>query len=38
MKKIILNWMPPAMINMPSPSMSVLKKYLTENGYDVTII
>ena len=30
--------MPPAMINMPSPSMSVLKKYLTENGYDVTII
>lgn len=38
MKKIILNWMPPAMINVPSPSMSVLKKYLTVNGYDVTII
>ncbi len=30
--------MPPAMINVPSPSMSVLKKYLTVNGYDVTII
>lgn len=38
MKKIILNWMPPAMDIMPSPSMSVLKQYLVSNGFDVDVI
>ncbi|MCS2221621.1 radical SAM protein [Bacteroides fragilis] len=38
MKKIILNWMPPSMVEMPSPAMSVLKQYLTQNGYHVDII
>ena len=38
MKKIILNWLPPSMANMPAPSMSVLKAYLTSKGYDVSIL
>jgi radical SAM superfamily enzyme YgiQ (UPF0313 family) len=36
--KIILNWMPPAMIEAPSPSMSILKQYLQNNGFKVEII
>lgn len=36
-KKIILNWMPPASINWPSPAMSVLKGYLTYHHYNVDI-
>lgn len=36
--KIILNWMPPAMIEAPSPSMSVLKQYLQNNEFEVEII
>jgi radical SAM superfamily enzyme YgiQ (UPF0313 family) len=38
MKKIILNWMPPALDYIPSPSMSVLKQYLVSNGFDVDVI
>lgn len=36
--KIILNWMPPAMIELPSPAMSILKRYLENHGFDVEII
>lgn len=36
--KIILNWMPPAMIELPSPAMSILKRYLENHGLDVEII
>lgn len=36
-KKILLNWMPPAMVQMPSPAMSVLKSYLVNRGFDVGI-
>lgn len=38
MKKIILNWLPPSMNNMPSPAMSVLKKTLISNGYEVEVV
>ena len=38
MKKIILNWLPPSMTIMPSPPMSVLKAYLSAQGYNVSII
>ncbi|MDR0891778.1 MAG: B12-binding domain-containing radical SAM protein [Mediterranea sp.] len=37
MKKVVLNWMPPGMIEMPSPSMSILKQYLGSNGYPVEV-
>lgn len=37
-KKILLNWLPPALEDSPSPSMSVLKKYLEKCGYNVKII
>lgn len=37
MKHVILNWMPPANSNWPSPAMSVLKSYLTHHQYDVEI-
>lgn len=37
--KIILNWLPPANIAWPSPSMSVLKNFLCHNGvYNVQVI
>ena len=36
-KRIILNWMPPAMINLPSPSMSILKGYLESCGFNIDI-
>ena len=36
-KKIILNWMTPAILDMPSPSMSVLKPYLISKGFNVEI-
>lgn len=29
--------MPPSLVEMPSPAMSVLKQYLCVNGYDVKI-
>lgn len=37
MKRIILNWMPPALEGLASPSLSVLKNYLAHNGFDVKI-
>lgn len=38
-KRIILNWLPPANIAWPSPSMSVLKSFLCrKGGYDVQVI
>ncbi|MCL2313386.1 MAG: hypothetical protein FWC41_13100, partial [Firmicutes bacterium] len=37
MKKILLNWLPPAQLNSPSPSFSVLKGYLEQGGYMVDI-
>lgn len=36
-KKILLGWCPPAMLEMPSPSMSVLKAHLVDNGFQVEI-
>ena len=36
--KIILNWMPPAMTDLPSPAMSILKTYLENKGFEVKII
>ncbi len=37
MKSIILNWMPPAKIDSPSPSLSVLKNFLQSNGFKVKV-
>lgn len=37
MKKILLNWCPPAMPNQPAPGLSVLKAHLDANGYETTI-
>lgn len=37
MKHILLNWMSPSLIEMPSPAMSVLKKYLSIHNYEVKI-
>lgn len=37
MKKILLNWLPPAMVNFASPAMSVLKGHLHKNGYQVQV-
>lgn len=36
--RIILNWLPPADVNFPAPSMTVLKRALVERGYKVDII
>lgn len=36
-KQIILGWAPPANVYMPSPAMSVLKAYLQNFGYLVSI-
>lgn len=36
-KKIILCWMPPAYIGLPSPAMSVLKAFLCSHGHNVYI-
>ncbi len=36
-KKIILNYLPPARIDSPSIALSILKSFLTLNGYDVEI-
>ena len=35
--RIVLNWCPPATIDMPSPSMSVLKTYLERFNFNVEI-
>ncbi len=37
-KKLVLNYMPPAMINLPSPAFSVLKGFLAHHGYECKII
>ncbi len=37
-KKILLNWLPPSMENMPSPALSVLKSALCDSGFDVDIL
>ena len=36
-KRVVLNWMPPAYLAMPSPAMSILKAFLCHNGYRVDI-
>lgn len=38
MKNIILHCSPPAYINIPSPSLSILKAFLEMKGYDSTVI
>lgn len=38
MRKIILNWMPPSMVEMPSPAMSVLQQYLVCNSFKTNIL
>lgn len=38
MKRIILNWVPPAQPNIPSPAHSILKKWLEFHGYDVSVL
>ena len=37
-KKIILNWLPPASVYIPSSAMSILKKNMEDNGYDAQVI
>lgn len=37
MSRILLNWLPPSMVNMPSPAHSVLKNVLEQKGHQVTI-
>jgi radical SAM superfamily enzyme YgiQ (UPF0313 family) len=36
--KIILNWLPPATIELPSPSMSILKEFLLDNNIETNIV
>lgn len=33
-KKIVLNWLPPASTDMPSPAMTVLKGALQKAGFN----
>jgi radical SAM superfamily enzyme YgiQ (UPF0313 family) len=37
-KKVVFNYVPPALINMPSSSFSILKGFLAANGYNSEII
>lgn len=37
MDRVLLNWLPPSMENMPSPAHSVLKNVLEEFGYEVCV-
>ena len=37
MMKILLNWLPPALKNRPSPAMSILQSYLMHNGITVFV-
>lgn len=37
-KKIILNWSPPASINIPSPAHSILKSWLEKHNYTVSVL
>lgn len=36
--RVILNWVPPGLIHLPSIPMSVLKSYLNSEGYEVKVI
>ncbi len=36
--KILLNWLPPSMENMPSPALSVLKFALSNSGFDADVL
>lgn len=36
--KIILNWSPPASINIPSPAHSILKSWLEKHDYTVSVL
>lgn len=36
-KTILLGWLPPAMENVPSPCLSVLKPALNQVGYNVSL-
>jgi len=36
-KKVLLNWLPPALVTHPSPSCSILKSFLQKNGYEVDV-
>lgn len=38
MEHIILNWLPPASVQIPSPAHSVIKDYLEQNGIVANII
>jgi len=37
MNKILLNWLPPAMIDWPSSSLSIIKSFLEQNNFSVEI-
>ncbi len=37
-KRIVMHWMPPAMITTPSLSYSILKSFMNQHGYDSEII
>jgi radical SAM superfamily enzyme YgiQ (UPF0313 family) len=37
MRKILLNWLPPASIDSPSPALSILKSFLEVNHFKVEI-
>lgn len=37
-KKIILNWLPPASADMPSPAMTVLKGALQKAGFSCKVL
>ena len=37
-KKIVLNWLPPASTDMPSPAMTVLKGALQKAGFNCKIL
>lgn len=37
-KKVILNWSPPAPVNVPSPAHSILKAWLEQHAYSVSVL
>lgn len=37
MKTILINWLPPSLVNIASPSASVLKGFLQQEGYEVHV-
>lgn len=38
MKKVIFNYLPPSLINTPSPAFSILKSFIQDYNYDAKII